>query len=336
MVAGKEAVLGLLGIASLTIGCAGPPRSSALPPELQQRMLMQAEPLTPIAAEPARIRSETPPAATVRQAAAATTTEPSPRPVRAAVTSETAAPAAVALPDNPHDRLRALYRMAAERYAAVDSYIARVHRREQVNGKAKPEEVFLFRYRKQPLSVYFKWIGTEGHGREVVFVQGQHGNKIHTLLAAGDMPLAPAGQRLALAPDSIFVRNASRHSITDAGIGHIIETYGKLLDALDRGDPRAGTVKYLGPVKRPEFAAPLEAIERTIPPGVDPDVPRGGRRLCMFDMTARLPVLVDTFDAAGTEVEYYCYDRLQCGVKLDDDDFNPDKLWPAPTAKAGK
>ncbi len=323
MIAGKEAVLGLVGVVFLSSGCAGPPRSAALPADLQQPIVVRPEARTPIAAGPSRANAATPPAAEVRAAAAET------------VAPAVAVASAVQLPDEPTARLRALYRMADERYATIDSYIARVRRREQANGKAKPEEVFLFKYRKQPLSVYFKWIGTEGHGREVVYVQGQHGNKIHTLLAAGDMPLAPAGQRLAVAPDSIFVRNASRHSITEAGIGHIIANYGKLLDALDRGDPKAGTVRCLGSVKRPEFETPLEGIERTIPPNVDPDVPRGGRRLCMFDIAARLPVLVITLDAAGNEVDYYCYDRLQFPVKLNDDDFDPDKLWPAP-AKSGK
>lgn len=325
MVAGKEAVLGLMGVTFLSLGCAGPPRSSALPPDLQHAIIARPEALTPIAAEPSPAKSAKPPTAEIRTAAAETSAAP-----------KTASPAPVQLPENSTARLRALYRMAAERYATLDSYIARVHRREQVNGKAKPEEVFLFRYRKQPLSVYFKWIGTEGHGREVVYVQGQYGNKIHTLLAAGDMPLAPAGQRLAVAPDSIFVRNASRHSITEAGIGNIITGCGRLLDALERNDPKAGTVKSLGLVKRPEYPTPLEAVERTIPAGADPDVPRGGRRMCFFDMMARLPVLVATFDATGHEVEYYCYDRLEFPVKLDDDDFNPDKLWPAATPKGKK
>lgn len=330
MSVGKEAVLGLVGVVFLGSGCAGPPRSASLPADLHQPIVVRPEARAPIAAGPSRANTATPRAPEVRAAAAETAA-----PAVAAASAAQGAVPAVRLPDEPAARLRTLYRMADERYATVDSYIARVRRREQVNGKAKPEEVFLFRYRKQPLSVYFKWIGSEGHGREVVYVQGQHGNKIHTLLAAGDMPLAPAGQRLAVAPDSIFVRNASRHSITEAGIGHIIENYGKLLAALDRGDPKAGTVKCLGPVKRPEFETPLEGIERTIPPNVDPDVPRGGRRLCLFDLAARLPVLVVTFDASGNEVEYYCYDRLQFPVKLNDDDFDPDKLWPAP-AKGAK
>jgi hypothetical protein len=229
---------------------------------------------------------------------------------------------------HPLAPLRELHRRAAERYLAIDSYIARLRRREQVNGKDRPEELLLFEFRKEPWSVYFKFLGPEGRGREVVYVKGQYGNQIHTLLAAGDMPLAPPGKRMALAPDNIFVRSASRHSITEAGIGEIIERSGRLLDAVAKGDARYGSVKYLGPVKRPEYDAPLETAEQTLPPGTDPTLPRGGKRWILFDPASRLPVLIITHDETGHEVEYYCYDRLEYPVKLDADDFNPDKLWP--------
>src|SRR5437899_386649 len=119
----------------------------------------------------------------------------------------TTAAAPASIPSDPAVKLHALYREAAERYARVDSYIVRLMRREQINGKDKPEEVLLFKFRKEPWSVYFKWLGQEGAGREVIYVKGQHENKIHTLLAAGDMPLMPAGRRIALAPDSLVVRS---------------------------------------------------------------------------------------------------------------------------------
>jgi hypothetical protein len=231
------------------------------------------------------------------------------------------------LPEDPSARLRALHRLAEERYASFDSYIARVKRRELVNGKQKPEEVYLFKYRKQPLSLYFKWIGTEAQGREVIYVQGQHENKIHTLLAAGDNPLMPAGSRMALSPDSVLVRSQSRHSITEAGIGNIIELFGKALDAADKGDTSQVAVKYTGTIKRPEFDSLLEGAERTIPAGLEPQLPRGGKRLVMFEPTSRLPLLVITSDHSGQEVEYYCYDRMEFPVHLDSDDFDPEKLW---------
>jgi hypothetical protein len=37
--------------------------------------------------------------------------------------------------------------------------------------------------------------------------------------------------------------------------------------------------------------------------------------------------LLVTRDDRGQEVEYYHYDRLQFPVRLDDADFNPDRLW---------
>jgi hypothetical protein len=229
--------------------------------------------------------------------------------------------------NSPADALRGLYRQAAERYAAIDSYIVRLRRREQVNGKDNPEEVLLLKFRKQPWSVYFKWLGPEKHGREVVYVKGQHGNKIHTLLAAGDMPFMPAGKRISLDPDNALVRSSSRHSIQEAGVGVLLERFGELLDGMDKGDFRRGTLKYLGPLKRPEIDTPGEAVEQTIPAGSEPQMPRGGRRLWLFDPNLKFPVLVITQNEIGHEVEYYCYDRFQFPVRLDDDDFNPDKLW---------
>lgn len=227
-------------------------------------------------------------------------------------------------PADPKALLSALYQQAAERYAPMDSYIARLRRREQVNGRDKPEETLLLKFRRQPFSVYFKWLGNEGAGREVVYVAGRYGGQIHTLLAAGDMPLVPAGRRMALAPDNVFVRAASRHAITDTGLGHLIERFGALV-----GGPGGTTLRYAGRQKRPEFAHPVDVVEQLIPPNAEGQLPQGGRRLWAFDPIGHLPCLVVTSDHTGHEVEYYCYDWVQFPVHLDDDDFNPDKLWPS-------
>jgi hypothetical protein len=237
-------------------------------------------------------------------------------------------PSTATATDGP-SKLRELYNQAALRFATIDSYVARLRRREQVKGKDQPEELILFKFRKQPWSVYFKWLGPEGQGREVLYVKGQHGGMIHSLLAAGDMPLAPAGKRMALAPDNIFVRSASRHAITEAGIGVMIEKFGQALESQERGENKRGLLTYLGPTKRPDYETPLEAVEHRLPPGLEPLLPRGGRRWVFFDPASHLPVLLITQDDRGHEVEYYCYDRLQYPVRLDDLDFDPDRLWPA-------
>ncbi len=232
-------------------------------------------------------------------------------------------------PETPPHTARQLLQQASVRCSSLDSYISRLTRREYHKGKAQPEEIVLFKFRKNPFSVHFKWLGDTAKGREVVYVKGRYDNKIHTKLAAGDAPLLPAGARVAIAPDSLLARSASRHPITDAGICHCVESLLAQLDAVESGDKRRGTLTAVAPQRRPEYPQPVEALERIIPPGVEPVLPNGGRRMIYFDPDWQLPLLVATYDDKGREVEYYRYDRLQAPVSLDDDDFNPDKLWAA-------
>lgn len=226
--------------------------------------------------------------------------------------------------------IRRLYQRAAEQYATMDSYIVRLRRREVLNGRARPEELILLKFRKQPWSVYFKWLGPEGRGREAVYVQGRYEGKIHTLLAAGDVPLFPAGKRLALAPDNPLVKAASRHSITETGIGSVLDKVGALLAAAERDPNPRGMLVYLSALQRPEFDRPCEAVEQTVRSGQETLLPRGGKRLVAFDPDHHLPAVIVTLDETGKEVEYYCYDRLQFPVALDDADFDPERLGKKP------
>lgn len=229
-----------------------------------------------------------------------------------------------------------LHQEALARKGELGSYIVRLTRREVVGGRAQPEEVMLFRFRAHPWSVYFKWLGKSGKGREVVHVKGQYGNKIHSLLAAGDVPFTPAGKRMALAPDSIFVKSACRHPITEAGLAASIDRIGRLLANVAANGTRAGSVDVIGPLRRPEFDKPVLALQHTIPPRFDPTLPQGGKRAYYFCPDSKLPMLVVAHDEKGREVEYYHYDRLLLGVKLDDADFDPERLWRKPDARASR
>jgi hypothetical protein len=228
---------------------------------------------------------------------------------------------------NPLAELRRICKLAQDQYAPLDSYIVRLRRREQINGKDRPEETMLLKFRKQPFSVYLKWLGQEGKGREAVYVKGMYDNKIHTLLADGDMFPLPGGRRMALSPDNPLVVAASRHSITEAGIGQTIERFTKLVEASAHQNENKPTLTYLGRKRRPEFSHSLLATLQIIPAGQEAPLAKGGQRLWFFDPKNHLPALVITRDDHDHIVEYYCYDRYQLGVKLDDDDFNPDKIW---------
>ena len=345
-----------LGLGLVFIGCVGvpqrrPPQDVPDLPPAPRQPVAQAEPEIPtlrIPAEPppARDGRVTPVSASEPSPRPAPPTQPPPRPTREAPpppSPDDPPPMAPPLPSpkpapvppsppptvppappaNPLPTLRQLQQAAAREYATHPSYIVRLTRREFFNGKHQPEEVVLFKFRKEPFSVYLKWIGTVNKGREVIYVKGKHGGKIHTQLAPGEMPLMP--RHIALDPNSGLVRNSSRHAITEAGVGTLIEHFGAVLDALEKGDTSKGTLTYLGPQKRPEFTGPLDAIEWKLPPGVDPTLPRGGRRWCFLDRQRPLPVLIITHDERGQEVEYYRYDVFNF-VALDDEDFNPDRF----------
>jgi hypothetical protein len=223
--------------------------------------------------------------------------------------------------------LRVLYQRAAQRHAAMDSYIMRLKRREVVNGRKQPEEVIRVHVRRDPYSVRLKWLGTVGKGREAIYVKGKYKDEMQLLLAAGDMfPFSPAGMRYNLAPDDPLARAKSRYPITETGLGSLIERFGRIVAAAEKGDPREGTVKYLGRVQRPEFDAKVEAVHQLLAARSDPLLPRGGQRWWFFDATTGLPALVVTHDPDG-EVEYYCHDYIQWPALMDDDDFNPDRVW---------
>jgi hypothetical protein len=223
--------------------------------------------------------------------------------------------------------LRALHARARQKFESINAYEMRMRRREVVAGKAKPEELIEARFRREPFSVYFKWVGPEAKGREVVYVHGAHGGMIHTLTAKNDVPLMPAGMRFKVAPDSPMVKGKSRTSITEAGLGSLIDRFGKLVDAVERGDARHGTAKAMGAFKRTEFEQKVEGVMQTIPPGVEPLLPGGGQRLWCFDIEHGLPVLVVTHDEQSREVEYYCHDRFAFPPHLGDEAFDPEVLW---------
>lgn len=221
---------------------------------------------------------------------------------------------------------RQLVQQAMAAYAGFDSYIARLTRREPARGKNN-QEILIFYFRKNPWSIHFKWLAGEGQGREVLYVKDRYENKLHTLLAAGDVPLLPAGRRISLPIDSPLVKMANRHPITHAGLGPMIERFGQALDAADRGDFRQGKFTVLGTQGRPDYEeGPLVLVEQTLPPGADEDAPAGGRRLIGFDLRLGLPVLAILYDEQNREVDYYRFDRLQLGVHLNDADFDPDQM----------
>lgn len=327
-----------LGLFLVIFGCVGPDQSAVLnpqaaPPRSRSPQFTEAVP-------DLRISADEVPADPVPVAQA-----PSDRPAAGADIPVVPVPppplkgdrplAPVTGPNTPAPQLPALltplqlYQQASASFARHDSYIARLTRREA--GKTNhAEEIMVFKFRKNPWSIHLKWLSGPGTGREVIFVKGRYENKIHTLLAAGDVPLVAAGKVLSMPVDSPLVRAANRHPITDAGFGSMIEKMGAVLTAMERDHMRLGKFTALGLQQRPDYDSPLYMMEHTLPPGVDDDVPRGGRRLFGFRPDNFMPVLSILYDHRDQEIEYNRFDRLMLGINLDEADFDPEQLGKRP------
>jgi hypothetical protein len=251
-----------------------------------------------------------------------TTHGAAPKPLAPIVETQAAPPT----PMNGVAALRELHTNAAKTYAKMDTYIMRLRRREVVAGSARPEELVLCKIRKEPFSVYMKWLDGAGKGREVTYVKDGYEGKIHSLTAPGDIPIF-SGTVFSVAPDSPLVKSKSRYPITEAGIGSTLAGFDRLVTAAEKGDTSGSKLEYLGPSKRAEFAEPVNHVKQTIAPKVDPNLAAGGVRHWYFDATNGLPVLIVAYDEKRQEVEYYCHDRFQFPVRLDNDDFDPDKLF---------
>jgi hypothetical protein len=261
-------------------------------------------------------------------AAAPKSQDPPPR-LEPVATKVAQAGLSLTVPGNgPAGSLRALHRRAADRYAGVEAYLVKLTRRERVGGQDRPEEVILLKFRKSPWSIYLKWIGGDGAGRELVYVRGWHGNQVHTRLTPREAALNSGSRRISLPLESPQLLARSRHPVTELGLGALIDQFGTLVDAVERGDQRGGSVRYLGRLQRPEFDGPVEVALHVIPPGVERGLPRGGQRLWFFDSNLSFPILVITRDYQGREVEYYRYEELLFpAARWGDDHFNPDVLW---------
>jgi len=257
-----------------------------------------------------------------------------PAPERArAVSGNPVVPAVAteAIPESNLDSVRRVQRRAAEQFAKMEGYESKLTRRETVGNRPMPEEVLQYKFRREPYSLHIKWIGLEGQGRELVYVQGKYESKVQILTGRDEGLLIASGKRHSFAPTDSSVRSKSRYDIREGGMGMSILWLGKVVALMERDSAQPNRLKYLGVKPCREREAGLEAVLETIPPDWEPLLPRGGKRTTYFDPDPAspsfgLPLLVTTLDESGRQVEYYWWDHLK-PIRPTDADFNPDRLW---------
>jgi outer membrane lipoprotein-sorting protein len=219
---------------------------------------------------------------------------------------------APAEPARAEDPLPLLARMEAS-YAQVQDYAAIFKKRERVHGTLRDQEVMQLKYLK-PFRVYLRWLDGPKEGREVLYVEGSHGDRL--------LVYDPSGIRrfftLLLSPHDDRVMRESRHPITDIGLGRLIELIAQnARRAWSRGELR---LIDRGPGK--ESGRPVWRYE-----GILPEDPAKGyfcsRLLLAVDQELGLPVRVQIFEWDGGLAGDYAYTNLRINPGLTPEEFDP-------------
>jgi Protein of unknown function (DUF1571) len=107
--------------------------------------------------------------------------------------------------------------VAAERLNQIDDYTATFRKQERLNGKLGPVQTLQMKVRHKPFAIYFKFLNPQA-GREVVYAEGHHDNKLIAHATGVSRLLIP---RLAVPPDSKLALLDSRHPVTEAGLANL-------------------------------------------------------------------------------------------------------------------
>jgi hypothetical protein len=208
---------------------------------------------------------------------------------------------------------------ARDRYHDIRDYACRLAQRERVGDKLPPENLAVMEVRTHPFAVHMKWLEPRSMvGQEAVYITDRNNGKMR-VRAAG---LLGAIGFVSLDVDDARARRTSRHNITEAGLGNLIERFA----AGWPNELRHGAVD----VRIEEFTFAGRACTRV--ETRHPANPDGfflfGRSVVYFDKANELPIRVENYDWSkrpgeeGDLLEEYSYLNLQLNPGIGDDAFD--------------
>lgn len=247
-------------------------------------------------------------------APALTDTAPAPAaPLDATTTTPPAAPAPAAV--SPYAQMRALIDAGRQQLASMTNYQVSMARQERVGDQLQPAETVLLSLRREPLAVRLEWPEGKNQGREVIYaVQETNGQmQIHS-----PGTLVP---RMTLAPTSPLVMRNSRHPITEAGFGGLLDTLDRSLQPHEQGLATRARMVYAGVETPSEVGRPCHKLVE--------DRENGEHWEVFLDTANSLPTLVHGTNAQGELLEHYVFGPVQANLAdlATATAFDPDSRW---------
>jgi hypothetical protein len=221
---------------------------------------------------------------------------------------------------SPLARPLALIAAARQSFAEVEDYTCLLVKRETMRGQLQPEQVIEMKVRNRPFSVHMRWQKPKAHeGQEVCYVAGRNNG----LMRVKGPGLLGAIGFVNLEPRDPKAMQTSRHSITAAGIGNLIERYA------ERWENEAKLNRTRVRVNDFEFNQRKCARIETMHPGSKPGDYYAYRNVLFIDKENHLPIRSEMYDwpqpdgkPEGELMECFSFVDLQLNVKLPSDAFN--------------
>jgi hypothetical protein len=184
---------------------------------------------------------------------------------------------------------------------------------ERIDGELEPPQVMLLKF-QCPFKVYMRWVEGRGVGREGLYVAGENDGKFLVAEPRGLAKFFTA--RLDLQDPRIRARN--RHTVTDVGIGRMLDIVGESL----RPFARSGQLQVVDHGVGQVAGRPARQIEGILP--TNARATQYGRRVHVsFDEATRLPIRVVVYDWDQQLLEDYTYRNLVINPGLSAADFDP-------------
>ena len=221
---------------------------------------------------------------------------------------------------SPMDTPLRLIHEAQQAYRNVQDYTCLLVKRERSNGRLPPDNVMEMKVRTQPFSVYLRWLQPRSEaGQEVCYVAGRNDGKMR-VRAKG---LLGTVGFVSLDPNDPRARQTSRRSITEAGIGNMIERFARSWEN-ERRLNLTTEVHVADYEYNRRRCTRLEILH-----------PNNGnghflyyRDVIYFDKETHLPIRLEFYDwprlagDVGQLVEEYSFANMRLNVGLGDNVFN--------------
>jgi hypothetical protein len=221
-----------------------------------------------------------------------------------------------AVANRPLDVPLRLIAQARQSYQAINDYSCLFIKRERLRGQVQPENVIDMRVRTNPFSVYLRWVKPPpSAGQEVCYVAGRNNGmmRVHSTGILGTVGFVSMDPRDPRAVES------SRHTITEAGIGNLIDRYGQaweLENRLNQTQVRVQDYEY--------NHRRCTRVETVHADNAGQQIPFY-RSVIYFDQENHLPIRVENYDwprpaadPSGGLVESYSYVNLRINAGLND------------------